>query len=64
MNEQFTAIVYYKDEQIATRPGNDIDKLYAWMLIQANGYVSEIRGEIIDNSSKKIIRSFCKTSVE
>lgn len=64
MNEQFTAIVYCKDEKIATQTGNDLDKLYTWMLIQGNGYFSEIRGEIIDNQSQKIIRSFRKTSVE
>ncbi|CAM2967738.1 Uncharacterised protein [Legionella steigerwaltii] len=64
MNKQFTANVYCKEEKIATQTGDDIDKLYAWMLIQVNGYFGEIRGEIIDNKINKTVRTFCKAPIE
>lgn len=64
MNTQFTANVYCKEERVATQTGNDIDRLYAWMLIQVNGYFDEIHGEIIDNQTNETIRTFCKAPIE
>ncbi|KTC79162.1 hypothetical protein OQJ13_14635 [Legionella sp. PATHC035] len=64
MNTQFTANVYCKEERIATQTGTDIDQLYAWMLIQVNGYFGDIRGEIIDNKTHKTIRTFRKAPIE
>ncbi|KTC89892.1 hypothetical protein OQJ18_06580 [Fluoribacter dumoffii] len=64
MSTQFTANVYCKEERIATQTGNDIDKLYAWMLIQVNDNFNEIRGEIVDNKTNKIVRTFRKAPIE
>ncbi|KTD41748.1 hypothetical protein [Legionella parisiensis] len=64
MSEQFTANVYCKEERIATQTGNDIDRLYTWMLIQVNGHFDDIRGEIIDNQTNNTVRTFRKTSIE
>ena len=64
MNEQFTAIVYCKNEKIATQTGNDIDQLYAWMLIQGSSHFGEIHGKIIENKTQKTIRTFCKAPIE
>ena len=64
MNEQFTASVYCKEERIASQTGNDLEQLYTWMLIQVNGYFDDIRGEIMDNKTKKIVRTFCKAPIE
>lgn len=64
MNEQYTASVYCCDEQIATRVGNDIDVLYTWMLTQGAAHIGDINGEIMDNHSKKIIKTFRKSAVE
>jgi hypothetical protein len=64
MNEQFTASVYCKTERIAIKAGNDVDKLYAWMLIQVNGNYSDIHGEIVDNITNKTVRVFRKAPIE
>lgn len=64
MNEQFTATVYCKDERIAIQTGDDVDKLYTWMLIQVNGTYSDIHGEIVDNKTQKTVRAFRKAPIE
>jgi hypothetical protein len=64
MDKQFTATVYCQNEAIASKAGDDLDKLYTWMLIQVNGHSNDIRGEIIDNQTHAILRTFCKTAIE
>lgn len=64
MNEQYIATVYCRDEKMAVQWGNDVDQLYAWMLLQVNGSFGDIRGEIIDNQTNKIIRTFRKAPIE
>ncbi len=64
MKEQFTAYVYCKEEKIATQTGNDLEKLYTWMLTQVNGNFYDIHGEIIDNQTKEVVRTFRKASME
>jgi hypothetical protein len=64
MNEQYTASVYCGEEQIAKQAGVDVDQLYTWMLIQVNGHFGDIHGDIIDNKTKKTIRTFRKCAIE
>ncbi len=49
---------------IATQTGDDLDQLYTWMLIQVNGHFDDIRGEIIDNTTNKTVRTFRKAPIE
>ncbi|RUR28753.1 hypothetical protein [Legionella qingyii] len=64
MSKQFTAHVYCKEERVATQTGDDLDKLYTWMLIQVNGHFDDIRGEIIENKTNKTVRTFRKAPIE
>ncbi|MGC1182709.1 hypothetical protein [Legionella sp.] len=64
MNDKYTAIVYTGKELLAKQVGNNIDELYAWMLIQGSGNFADIHGEVIDNKSKKIVKTFRKSSIE
>ena len=64
MNELYTAAVYTGDEQFAKQDGNDLDELYTWMLIQGSIYFGDVHGEIIDNNTKKTIRTFRKCAIE
>lgn len=64
MNERYTAIVYCNQEQIAIQAGNDIEQLQTWMLIQVNGYFGDIHGEVVDNKTKKIVKTFRKCAIE
>ncbi|KTD27162.1 MULTISPECIES: hypothetical protein [Legionella] len=60
MGKQYTANAYCNEEKIATKEGDDIDQLYAWMVLQANGNFGDVHGEIIDNTTNKIVRKFQK----
>ncbi|MGL5741609.1 MAG: hypothetical protein ACRCXC_03170 [Legionella sp.] len=64
MNEQFTATVYCNEERIVAKNGNDFEQLYTWMLIQVNGVFGEIHGEIIDNTTRAVVRRFRKAPIE
>lgn len=64
MNEQYTASVYTGSEQFAKQVGNDLDELYTWMLIQGNVHFGDVHGEIIDNKTKKTLRTFRKCAIE
>lgn len=64
MNEQYTASVYCGEEQIANQAGNDLDVLYTWMLTRASTHIGNIHGEIIDNQTQKVIRTFRKSAIE
>ena len=64
MNEQYTASVFCEGVQIAKQFGDDVDKLYAWMLAQVTDRCGDIHGEIVDNQTQKIIRTFCKSAIE
>lgn len=64
MNEQYTASVYCGEEQIANQAGNDIDVLYTWMLTQGSTHIGNIHGEIVDNQTQKVIRTFRKSAIE
>jgi hypothetical protein len=61
---QYTANAYCNEEKIATQCGDDIDMLYAWMLLQANGNFGDVHGEIIDNITQEVIRTFQKTYLD
>lgn len=64
MSKLFTAHVYCKEARIATQTGENLDKLYTWMLIQVNGHFDDIRGEIIDNDTNQTVRTFRKAPIE
>lgn len=64
MSKTYTAFVYTGKELLATQVGSDLDDLYAWMLIQGNGHFGDVHGEIIENKTTKIIRTFRKASEE
>ncbi|WP_028388404.1 hypothetical protein [Legionella fairfieldensis] len=64
MNHQYTACVYCNEEKIATKMGDDVDKLYVWMLLQVNGNFGDVHGEIINNDTEEIVRTFRKSNIE
>lgn len=64
MNELYTASVYCGQEQIAEQAGNDVDQLYTWMLVQGQEQFGNVHGDIIDNATQKVIRTFRKCAIE
>lgn len=60
MRQQYTANAYCNEEKIAAREGDNIDLLYAWIILQANGKFGDVHGEVIDNTTNKVVRTFQK----
>lgn len=61
MGLRYTAKIYMDDEVLMEESGEDLDELYNWMMLKAHGKFGNISGEIIDNQSKKVVRSFRKS---
>ena len=64
MDDLYSAKVYCNEEVIAHKTGDDIEQLYIWMLGQTGGNFGDVHGEIIDNKTKKIIKTFRKSDIE
>ncbi|AMV16174.1 TPA: hypothetical protein JAJ32_002883 [Legionella pneumophila] len=64
MNQQYTARIYSNEKIIQYKSGDDIEKLYIWMLAEVSDTPGDIRGEIIDNATTKVVRHFKKAPVE
>ncbi|PUT41442.1 hypothetical protein DIZ81_05030 [Legionella taurinensis] len=60
----YTAKVYVGDRLIAEKEGNDIDKLFAWMIAQAQNGSGRCHGSIVNNDTQEVIRTFKTNSVE
>lgn len=58
---KYTAKLYLAKDEIVDSEGDDIDKLYSWMLAQAEGKFGSVHGEIIDNKTNKVVRQFRKS---
>jgi len=61
MKLRYTAKMYFDNDEIAHQDGDDIDELYNWMLIKANGKFGNVNGEIIDNKTDKVVKGFRKS---
>lgn len=61
MQFKYTAKIYFDDDEVAHESGNDVDELYNWMLMRAEGKFGNFNGEIVDNKSGKIIKGFRKS---
>jgi hypothetical protein len=64
MQAKYTANAYCNEEQIATKEGDDIEELQAWMVMQADGNFGDVHGEIIDNKTHEIVKTFQKTYLD
>jgi hypothetical protein len=56
----YTAKIYVDDSEVDHESGDDVDELYNWMLIKAQGKFGNFHGEIVDNKTQKVVRSFRK----
>jgi hypothetical protein len=58
---RFTATIYIDQGEVAHKTGEDVDELYNWMLITTEGKFGNLHGEIVDNKTHKVVRSFRKS---
>ncbi len=61
MTFRYTAKLYIDDEEIGHESGDNVDELYNWMLMKAQGKFGNLNGEIIDNKTRKAVKSFRKS---
>lgn len=61
---RYTAKIYFDDKVVDQQSGDDVDELYNWMLVKAQGKFGNLNGEIIDNKTKKVLKSFVKSPTE
>lgn len=64
MSFRYTAKIYYDRDNVADKNGDDVDELYTWMLAKTQGEFGSYHGEIIDNKSGKVVKTFRKTPPE
>jgi len=57
---RYTATIYVDKDEVAHESGDDVDELYNWMLLTAQGKFGNLSGEITDNKTHKVIRRFRK----
>jgi hypothetical protein len=58
---KYTATIYFDDNEVYEEKGDDVDELYNWMLIKTQGKFGNFNGEITDNKTKKVVKSFRKS---
>ncbi|MBX3709019.1 MAG: hypothetical protein KIT56_00045 [Gammaproteobacteria bacterium] len=61
MKYRYTAKIYFDEGEVANEQGNDIEELYNWMLIKTQGKFGNFNGEITDNKTHKVVKSFRKS---
>lgn len=60
MTHKYTAKIYFDEGEVEHETGDDADELYTWMLMKTQGKFGNFNGEIIDNKTGKVIKSFRK----
>lgn len=58
---RYTATIYFDEGEVAKESGNNVDDLYNWMLLKAQGKFGNLNGEIIDNKTGKVVKRFRKS---
>lgn len=57
---RYTARIYFDEGEVAHEEGEDMEELHNWMLLKAQGKFGNFNGEIIDNKTQKVVKSFRK----
>lgn len=60
MPRRYTAKIYVDDDIIEQKSGDDLDELYSWMMVKGQGKFGNLSGEITDDESGKVVKSFRK----
>lgn len=60
MSFRYTAKIYFDNNEVTHESGDDADQLYNWMLVKAQGKFGNLHGEVIDNKTKEVVRTFRK----
>ncbi len=61
MKAKYTARIYLEANEILNKSGDEVEELYTWLLVQAEGKFGSVHGEITENKSKQVVKQFRKT---
>jgi hypothetical protein len=64
MPHRYTAKLYFNEKEINHESGDDVDALYTWLLTKAEGKFGNTSGEIIDNKTREVVKTFKKSPSE
>lgn len=56
MQTRYSAKLYFDDELIKQKDGDDVAKLQVWLIAEAEGKLGNLNGKIIDNKTHKIVK--------
>lgn len=57
----YTANLYVGESIVSSKEGDDENALYEWLLTKAQGVFGDVRGEVVDNKTSKIVQRFKKS---
>ena len=64
MKNKYIAKLYFGNKDVMDMAGDDVEKLYIWLLTQANGKMGDVHGEIIDSKTQEVVKQFRKCPPE
>lgn len=64
MKHRYTAKISFEDGESLFNNGDDVEELISWMKSQAEASFGQTNGEVIDNHTQKVIKSFQYTPPE
>lgn len=57
---RYTARIYIDTTEVEKESGDNLDELYNWMLVKAQGKFGNLHGEVVDNKTGDVVKSFRK----
>lgn len=61
MSYKYSAKIYIDGSEIEYNAGDDLEKLYTWLLTTAQGKFGDVSGEVIDNKTHQVVKKFRKS---
>lgn len=58
MDHKYMAKIFLEDDEIIINEGDTIEELLVWMQDQAEVSFYQVKGEIIDNATHKVVKEF------
>ncbi len=56
MQARYSAKLYFDDELIKQKEGNDVAELQIWLIAEAESKMGNLNGKIIDNKTNEVVK--------
>lgn len=61
MSYRYSAKIFIDGSETEYNSGDDLEKLYMWLLTAAQGKFGDVSGEVVDNKTQKVVKKFRKS---